>query len=72
MLSSPRLGQRVQVWYAARYRDVMPWHGRIGAVTVRGTRSVVGTGEQKRPRNHAIEIDGCAVCVPCGNLRSVQ
>ena len=63
MLSSPRLGQRVQVWYAARYRDVMPWHGRIGAVTARGTG---------RPRSHGVMIDNTLVVVPAGNLRKAE
>ena len=59
MMSYPRIGQRVQVWYAAK-RLPMPLHGRIGTVVVRS---------KGRPRNHGVEIDGTLFVVPAGNLR---
>lgn len=60
MILNPRPGQRVQVWYRAGLRDVMPYHGKIGTV------AVVCRG---RPRNHGVLIDGEVIAVPCGNLR---
>ena len=61
MMSYPRIGQLVQVWYAED-RLPMPLHGRIGTVVVRS---------RGKPRNHGVEIDGALFVVPCGNLRSV-
>ena len=63
MLSNPRKGDRVQVWYAERKRDGMPLHGLVGTVVV---------VSKKRPRNHGVEIDGRMHVVPAGNLRKVQ
>ena len=63
MLSCPKVGTVVQVWYAARWRDFMPLHGRIGIVKV---------SSRGRPRNHGIEIDGVVWVVPAGNLRKPQ
>ena len=60
MLSSPRLGQRVQVWYRSELRDAMPLHGLQGIV------EVVGRG---RPRNHGVRIGRELYTVPAGNLR---
>jgi len=56
----PRVGQRVQVWYAKRTRFCAPLHGKVGTVVV------VSRG---KPRNHGVEIDGKLYVVPCGNLR---
>ncbi|MFP4141490.1 MAG: hypothetical protein ACLFVH_13195 [Phycisphaerae bacterium] len=69
MLSHPRIGQRVQVWYAVKPRrkggiakaDLMPLHGQFGVVRV------VATGPG--PRNHGVEIGGELYVVPRGNLR---
>ncbi len=60
MLINPRLGSAALVWYRAGVREHMPYHGLVAVV--RGA----GRG---RPRNHAVEIDGRLVVVPCGNLR---
>lgn len=60
MISNPKPGQQVQLWYAKKAAHLWPLHGRIGVVRI------VGKG---KPRNHGIEIDGQTVIVPCGNLR---
>jgi hypothetical protein len=60
MLSCPKVGTLVQVWYAAQWRAFMPLHGRLGIVRVSG---------RGRPRNHGVEIDGVVWVVPAGNLR---
>lgn len=60
MLSNPRVGQTVQVWYAARRRSVMHLHGKIGRVEI---------VSRKRPRNHGMRVDGILWVVPAGNLR---
>lgn len=69
MLLNPRIGQRVQVWYAKNskvfgpnYRDYMPLHGKIGIIVFRSCG---------KPRNHGVEIDGKFYSIPCGNLRKV-
>ena len=59
---NPRIGQCVQVWYRAGYRDFMPYHGQVGRVVV---------ASRGKPRNHGVTIDGKLVIVPCGNLRKV-
>jgi len=63
MISNPHVGQIVQIWYAPKWHPVAHYHGRIGVVTICG---------KGRPRNHLIETDGTAVCVPGGNLRKPQ
>jgi len=60
MLASPKVGQTVQVWYAQKWRALMPYHGRMGTVVV---------SSRGKPRNHGVEIDGKLIIVPCGNLR---
>jgi hypothetical protein len=60
MLSNPKLGNAVQVWYAPVLRDALPLHGQTGVVTVRS---------RGRPRNHGVRIDGRDYVVPAGNLR---
>jgi len=68
MISSPRKGQTVQIWYRTTPfpnglpapSTWMPWHGKIGTV------EIVCKG---RPRNHGVLIDGTLVGVPAGNLR---
>lgn len=61
MVSNPRPGQRVQLWYAAKARAAFPLHARPGRVEVVG---------KARPRNHGVRLDGGPlVVVPAGNLR---
>ena len=62
MISNPRRGQIVQLWYRKELREAMPYHGKWGEVVA------VGTG---RPRNHGVFIypDGPAISVPAGQLR---
>jgi len=60
MLTNPRLGREVQVWYRPALAAGMPHHGQTGRV--------VGVG-RGRPKNHAVLIGGRLVIVPCGNLR---
>jgi hypothetical protein len=60
LISHPRLGQRVQVWYAARHLP-LPHHGAVGVVEIAG---------KGRPRNHGVRIGGVLVVVPAGNLRN--
>lgn len=57
MVSSPKVGQRVQCWYKDR---TMTLHGRFGIVVI------VSRG---KPRNHGVEINGTVYVVPAGNLR---
>lgn len=57
MVSSPKVGQRVQCWYRDR---TMPLHGLIGVVRIAG---------RGRPRNHGVEVGGVLVVIPAGNLR---
>ena len=71
MLSNPKQGQVVRVWYAAKYRDLMPYHGFVGVV------EVVCKG---RPRNHGVRLPSMpgynsrtiVVAVPAGNLRAMD
>ena len=63
MLANPRLGQRVQLWYAKRYAHTMPLHGKVGTVVI------VGKG---KPRNHGVKVDGVTYCVPCGNMNKIE
>lgn len=60
MLSNPKVGQRVQVWYGRRSRALMPLHGRTGTLII---------SSRGRPRNHGVLIDGSLYVVPAGNLR---
>lgn len=62
MLSSPKPGQRVQLWYGHPHRDTMPHHGKAGVVVFAG---------KGRPRNHLVRLaDGTLVIVPAGNIRA--
>lgn len=61
MIASPRIGQVVQCWYAAKVRAARPLHARVAVV------EIVSRG---RPRNHGVRIDGRLYAVPCGNLRT--
>lgn len=63
MIVNPRQGQQVQVWYNKRIAPTMPYHGKVGTVTI------VCRG---KPRNHGVLIDGQVIAVPCGNIRKVQ
>jgi hypothetical protein len=60
MMSYPRIGSVVQLWYGKKWRPVAPLHGRTGTVKVSG---------RGKPRNHGVEIDGTVYVVPCGNIR---
>lgn len=64
MISNPKLGQQVQVWYAKRYAHTMPLHAKVGTVVV--------VCKARRCRNHGVAIDGVMYAVPCGNLRKVE
>ena len=81
MISNPKIGQRVQIWYRASLASFMPHHGRIGVVMVKAKphygiapkeETVVFAGKAKRrrgPANHGIMIEGVGlVVVPAGNL----
>jgi len=70
MLLSPRIGQLVQIWYGQETRTAMPFHGQVGRVVIRCRRR--GKHLRNGPRNHAVEIDGRLVVVPCGNLRTAS
>lgn len=60
MISNPKPGQRVQVWYAAKNLP-MPHHGKFGTVVAVA---------KNRPKNHLIRMDDeQLVAVPAGNLR---
>jgi hypothetical protein len=63
MISSPRIGQRVQLWCAKKRASWFPHHGKYA--------TVVQVGRGGGPKNHVIRLeqDGGLVCVPCGNLR---
>lgn len=64
MISTPRIGQRVRIYYRRDVAPHMPHHGRTGAVAVAG---------RARPRNHAVQLDdGPIVIVPAGNLQAVK
>ena len=62
MISRPRIGQPVQLWYAAGKRSVAPDHAAVGVVEI--------TSPGPGPRNVGVQIDGRLVVVPCGNLRT--
>ena len=64
MMANPRIGQVVQVWYRAKVRDIMPFHGRLGTI-----RKVSKPDRRGSPRNHLVEIDDKLWSIPCGNLR---
>lgn len=61
MLTCPRIGQPVQVWYAAPAAAAMPHHGAMGIVVARKTKG--------RPRNHLVLVGAVTVVIHCGNLR---
>jgi hypothetical protein len=60
MISSPHVGQKVQVWYRREVGLHMPLHGKVGIVRI---------SSRGKPRNHGIIINGMIYVVPCGNLR---
>ena len=64
MLSSPRIGQEVEIRYGKHLRPFLKHlHERRGTVVIRSNR---------RPRNHLVQVDGKSYVVPCGNLFSVK
>lgn len=62
MISYPKPGQLVRVWYNPKAAPQFFLHDRLGIV------EIVSGG---RPRNHGIRIDGTLYVVPAGNLISV-
>jgi len=60
MLSYPREGQVVQMWYRDK---TMPLHGLTGTIVI------VSRGPG--PRNHGIAVDGVMYVVNRGHLRKV-
>lgn len=63
MIYTPRIGQRVCCWYAAKS---MPLQGKTGTVLAFNPRA-------KGPKNVLVRIDaGADTIVPRGNLRRVQ
>ena len=60
MLTNPKPGTRVQVWYRRQVAPHMPLHGRIVTVI---------TASRRRPRNVLVALDREMYVVPCGNLR---
>jgi len=66
MIVHPSIGQRVMLWYAAKWQAFgAQCHGMTGAVEIRAK----GPG----PRNHGVRLDnGRLVIVPCGNLKGAQ
>ena len=60
MITNPRLGMMVQVWYRQQVREIMPLHGKEGTVRL---------ASRGKPRNHLVEVEGKCYVVPCGNLR---
>lgn len=63
MISNPKIGRVVQVWYAEPRASGMPHHGRVGIVTV--------ASKARKCRNHQVRFGGPddAAAVPAGNLR---
>lgn len=61
MICHQRIGMRVQIWYAEKWRPWARLHGKYGVVV----RRACGPG----PRNHMIEVEDCTEIVPCGNIR---
>ena len=60
MISNPKPGQVVQVWYGRGWRR-LPLHGRQGVVRIAGNG---------KPRNHGVEIGGQMYVVNGGHLRN--
>lgn len=61
MLTNPRPGDRVQLWYGERWRRACGHlHGRKGVVEI---------ASRGKPRNHGVRVGGELVVVPAGNLR---
>lgn len=76
MISHPKIGQRVQVWYRTTAKakgfappaDYMPYHACCG--TVRITSNPRRLDGLMAPRNVLVQMDtGQCISVPCGNLR---
>lgn len=63
MLRHPKLGQRIQCWYAVKTRSWRPLHGEVGIV------EIVCPPKARGPRNHGVRIKGELHVVPAGNLR---
>lgn len=63
MISHPKIGTTVKVWYAAKARHARPLHGKTGTVVI---------ASKRKPRNHGILIDDVMYVVPAGNLQPVE
>lgn len=59
MISNPKIGQNVVCWYRKSHKN--KYHGKSGVVIIRSSG---------KPRNHAVDVGGVVVVVPCGNLQS--
>ena len=64
MISNPKPGQVVQVWYRVADQPTRPLHGKTGIIEV----AARGHG----PRNHAVRVDGVLHSIPAGQLRAPQ
>jgi len=60
MLTNPRRGQVVVVWYRESLRVICRCHGKHGRVLAAG---------RGKPRDHLVEVDNEPVFIPAGNLR---
>jgi hypothetical protein len=61
VISSPYIGQAVQIWYGSKWRALCRHHGHSGTV------EIVSKG---KPRNHGVRLaTGELVSIPAGNLR---
>jgi hypothetical protein len=60
MITNPRQGQAVTIWYGKKLRGWMPLHGKTGVV------EIVCRG---KPRNHGVRVNGVLYAIPCGNLQ---
>lgn len=69
MLTNPRPGQEVQIWYRAEMRELMRFHGCGGYVAA--SAPARRPGRKSGPRNHLVQVGLLFLIVPAGNLRKV-
>jgi hypothetical protein len=62
VISNPRPGMLVLVWYRLEARICSPLHGKLGRVVVAG---------RGKPRNHGVKIGRHVYVIPAGNLQEV-
>ena len=72
MVSNPKPGDVVQLWYARQHAHRWPLHGRVGVVRVVSSARRRKGERHGPPRSHGIDVDGVLVVVPCGNLRRLM